>query len=127
MTTPAVTRDQMLSKHVAREGEMKGSDLAFLDQRIPEHEREIVNVIGMSVVENEEDPALVPKIAAPAHGFSVGYIRAKRGCGAALHSHETEEVFIPIHGQWAQLWQVAPSPAVGASISFLSGANCFIL
>ena len=86
MNTPVVTRAQMLSDHVAREPEMKGSDLAFLDQRIPAHKREIINVIDMSVVENVEDPALVPKIAAPAHGFSVGYIRAKKGCGAALHA-----------------------------------------
>ena len=35
--------------------------------------------------------------------------------------------FIPIHGQLAQLWQVAPSPTVGASIRILSGANCLIL
>jgi len=100
MDTPVVTRADMMASHVARESEMKGSDLAFLDQRLPAHKREIVNVIGMNVVENVKDPALVPKIAAPAHGFSVGYIRAGKGCGAALHSHETEEVFIPVHGQW---------------------------
>jgi mannose-6-phosphate isomerase-like protein (cupin superfamily) len=104
MSVPVITRKDMLSGYVAREGAMKGSDLAFLDQRIPAHAREIVNVIGMGVVENPEDEGLIPKIPAPAHGFSVGYIRAKRGCGAGLHAHATEEVFIPIHGQWQIHW-----------------------
>jgi mannose-6-phosphate isomerase-like protein (cupin superfamily) len=104
METPTVTRSEMLSGHVAREAEMQGSDLAFLDQRLPDHAREIVNVIGMGVVENPEDEGLVPKIPASAHGFSVGYIRAKRGRGAALHAHATEEVFIPVHGQWEVYW-----------------------
>lgn len=35
--------------------------------------------------------------------------------------------FIAIHGQCAQLRQVAPAPAVGASISSFSGTSCCIL
>ena len=35
-------------------------------------------------------------------------------------------LFIAIHGQCAQLWHVAPLPAVGASISVLPGASCRI-
>lgn len=104
MSVPVVTREEMLAGYVGREADMKGSDLAFLDQRIPAHAREIVNVIGMSVVENPDDPGLVPKISAPAHGFSVGYIRADEGRGAALHAHETEEVFVPVRGEWDIYW-----------------------
>jgi len=83
---------------------MQGSPLAFLDMRMPAHERENINIIGLNVTENADDPALEPIITAPAHGFSVGYIRAKNGRGAALHAHETEEVFIPIRGQWEIYW-----------------------
>ena len=36
------------------------------------------------------------------------------------------ELFIAIHGQCAQLLQVALTPAVGASISILPGASCCI-
>ena len=36
-------------------------------------------------------------------------------------------VFIAIHGQWAQLRQAAPLPAVGASMKVLSGQACCIL
>ena len=104
MSEPVITREEMLANHVSRASEMKGSRLAFLDQRIPAHERENINIIGLNVTENVDDPALEPLISAPAHGFSVGYIRAENGRGAALHMHETEEVFIPMRGQWEIYW-----------------------
>jgi mannose-6-phosphate isomerase-like protein (cupin superfamily) len=102
---PAVRVEDMERGHVARLAAMKGSDLAFLDQRMPGYQREIINVIGMGVVENTGDPALQPKIAAPAHGFAVTYARhAPRGHGAALHRHPTEEVFIAVKGAWQVYW-----------------------
>ena len=39
-----------------------------------------------------------------AAGFSVTYVRAKTGRGAALHRHATEEVFIPVKGRWQVFW-----------------------
>ena len=104
MDVPVVTREQMLANNVSRASEMKGSPLAFLDMRMPAHERENINIIGLNVTENVDDPALAPIIKAPALGFSIGYIRAKDGCGAALHAHETEEVFVPIRGRWDIYW-----------------------
>ena len=79
----------------------KGSDLAFLDQRLPAYEREIINMVGMGVTEN---PALRPHVKAGASGFSITYVRAAKGKGAALHRHATEEVFLPIHGRWQVFW-----------------------
>jgi quercetin dioxygenase-like cupin family protein len=102
---PAVPVEKMERQHVARLAAMNGSNLAFLDQRIPGYQREIINVIGMGVVENMGDPALKPKIAAPAHGFAVTYVRnTPRGHGAALHRHPTEEVFIAAKGAWEVYW-----------------------
>ena len=102
---PAVSVDEMERRNVARLDAMKGSDLAFLDQRIPGYQREIINIIGMGVVENLDDPDLVPKIAAPAHGFAVTYVRhTPKGHGAALHRHPTEEVFIAAKGPWEVFW-----------------------
>ena len=105
MDAPRVSKEQMLAKHVVRFADCRGSDLAFLDQRIPGHEREICNVIGMNVVENMDDPALEPKLG-NAHGFSLVYNRAKEGSGsgAALHAHQTEEIFIPMKGTWEVVW-----------------------
>jgi quercetin dioxygenase-like cupin family protein len=102
---PIVSVDEMERQNVARLDAMKGSDLAFLDQRIPGYQREIINIIGMGVVENLDDPDLRPKIAAPAHGFAVTYVRhTPKGHGAALHRHPTEEVFIAAKGPWEVFW-----------------------
>ena len=102
---PIVSVDEMERQNVARLDAMKGSDLAFLDQRIPGYQREIINIIGMGVVENLDDPDLRPKIAAPAHGFAVTYVRhTPKGHGAALHRHPTEEVFIAAKGLWEVFW-----------------------
>ena len=102
---PKVSVEQMERGHVARLAAMKGSTLAFLDQRIPGYQREIINIIGMGVVENLNDPALQPKIAAPAQGFAVTYVRnTPKGHGAALHRHPTEEVFIAAKGPWEVFW-----------------------
>ena len=102
---PAVSVDEMERRNVARLDAIKGSGLAFLDQRIPGYQREIINIIGMGVVENLDDPDLAPKIAAPAHGFAVTYVRhTPKGHGAALHRHPTEEVFIAAKGPWEVFW-----------------------
>src|SRR5215207_7583610 len=102
---PSVSADEMERRNVARLDAMKGSELAFLDQRIPGYQREIINIIGMGVVENLKDPDLQPKIAGPAHGFAVTYVRhTPKGHGAALHRHPTEEVFIAAKGPWEVFW-----------------------
>jgi quercetin dioxygenase-like cupin family protein len=101
---PTVSVARMESDNTARLGRATGSDIAFLDQKIPAYRREIINMIGMGVTENVKDPNLAPKIKAPAHGFTVTYVRAPRGCGAALHRHPTEEVFLTLKGKWEIYW-----------------------
>ena len=85
MNPPKISFSEMESKHVIRADECRGSDLAFLDQRIPNHEREIVNVIGMNVVENIDDPLLKPKIG-NAHGFHLSTIAQKKEASLVQHS-----------------------------------------
>jgi quercetin dioxygenase-like cupin family protein len=97
---PKISRDAMERDYVAR-ATARGSDLAFLDQRIAAYEREIINMVGMGVTENA---SLKPHVRAGAEGFSVTYVRAPKGKGAALHRHATEEVFIPIKGRWQVFW-----------------------
>jgi quercetin dioxygenase-like cupin family protein len=101
---PRVSLAEM-ERNVARLRQIKGSDIAFLDQRIPGYQREIINIIGMGVVENTGDPNLAPKITGPAEGFAVTYVRnTPKGHGAALHRHPTEEVFIALKGPWEVFW-----------------------
>jgi quercetin dioxygenase-like cupin family protein len=98
---PRISPDVMERGHVARANAVQGSDIAFLDQRIPAYEREIIPMVGMGVTENAD---LRPKVNAGAAGFSITYVRAPEGCGAALHRHATEEVFIPVNGRWQVFW-----------------------
>jgi quercetin dioxygenase-like cupin family protein len=98
---PRISKEQMERENVARAKSVKGSALAFLDQRVPAYKREIIDIVGMGVTENA---ALAPKVKAGAHGFSITYVRAPKGKGAALHRHATEEVFIPVKGRWQVFW-----------------------
>jgi mannose-6-phosphate isomerase-like protein (cupin superfamily) len=101
---PKISVEKMESECSTRLKALKGSDLAFLDQRLPAYKREIINIIGTGVTENTTDPNLVPKIKTAAHGFALVYVRASKGGGAAMHRHATEEVFISVKGQWAVNW-----------------------
>jgi quercetin dioxygenase-like cupin family protein len=98
---PRISKAAMERDCVARADKVKAMDIAFLDQRVPRYERDIINMVGMGVTENA---ALKPNVKEGAAGFSVTYIRAKTGKGAALHRHATEEVFIPVKGPWQVFW-----------------------
>ena len=91
--------DQMRAR-TARFDKLRPSAEAFVDTRIPEHERDIYNVIGRGVT---EDSSLAPAITA-VEGFNVTYIGADPGKGAALHSHPTVEVFVALTGRWVVYW-----------------------
>ncbi len=93
-----------MEQFVARFSELRGSDEAYIDSRLPGHRRFKINLIGMGVVEASDKPELQPNIPLPAHGFNLGMIQAEHGNGAALHTHRTEEVFMPLVGQWAVTW-----------------------
>jgi len=89
-----------MRKRTARFTELRSSRQAFLDSKIPGHEREIFNVIGRGVT---EDPTLNPAIT-DAQDFNLTYVRAEPGKGAALHAHPTVEVFVALSGEWAMYW-----------------------
>ncbi len=92
------TVDEML-RHVARFKEQKSTAKSFIDTRIPGHERDIFSIIGAGVL---EDPDLRPSI--PAEDFHLSIVKAEPGKGASLHSHLTQEVFMPLTGRWAIFW-----------------------
>jgi mannose-6-phosphate isomerase-like protein (cupin superfamily) len=90
--------DEMM-KFVARFKEQKSTSKSFIDTRIAGHERDIFSIIGAGVI---EDPDLRPSIAA--QDFHLSIIKAEPGKGASLHSHLTQEVFMPLSGRWAVFW-----------------------
>ncbi len=103
MDTPNVPVEEM-ERYVARFSNLRGSDEAYIDSRLPGHRRLKINLVGMGVVEAADKPELRPNIPLPAHGFNLGMIQAENGNGAALHAHKTEEVFMPLVGPWAVIW-----------------------
>jgi mannose-6-phosphate isomerase-like protein (cupin superfamily) len=91
--------DEMQTR-VARFKDLRPSRQAFVDSRLPGHEREIFNVIGRGVT---EDTTLRPAIT-DARDFNLTLVHAEPGKGAALHAHPTVEVFMALSGRWAVYW-----------------------
>ncbi len=88
-----------MEAHVARFRDMQSTSKSFIDTRLPGHERDIYTIIGGGVL---EDPDIRPPL--PPQDFHLAIIRAEPGKGAALHSHLTQEVFMPLSGRWAICW-----------------------
>jgi len=99
MASRQITKEEMLTR-VARFKDLQPSHQAFIDSRIPGHEREIFNVIGRGVT---EDASLKPAITDAQH-FNLTLVQAGPGKGAALHSHPTVEVFMSLSGEWGIYW-----------------------
>lgn len=91
---------QVLATRVARRKDLKAYPKSFVDTVIPRYERNLYSIIGKSVF---EDPAMKPAITIP-HPFSFSLIEVPAGNGAGLHSHTTEEVFMPVDGRLAVFW-----------------------
>ena len=91
MSSMENSKEDML-KRVAHFKELKPSGRPFVDSLIPGHERQNFRIIGRGVT---EDPSAQPAISAP-HDFNLGLNKAASGKRAALHSHTTVEVFMPL-------------------------------
>lgn len=91
---------EQMHARIARWGDIPASPRAFVDTWVKGHERTLYSVIGSGVT---DDPNFRPRIPA-AENFHVDYIVAPKGCGAAMHWHDSEEVFIVQAGQWELDW-----------------------
>lgn len=88
-----------MEKNVARFKKLKSTDKAFIDTFIPGHEREIYQIIGTGPLEDPDAQAPIPP-----QDFHFAIVKAEPGKGAGLHSHLTQEVFMPLTGKWAIYW-----------------------
>lgn len=124
MAGKQATMDEMLAR-TARFDELEPSRQAFVDTRLPEHARDIFNVIGAGVT---EDSTLTPAITA-VESFNITYVGAEPGKGAALHSHTTVEVFIAMSSRWAVYWgdegeneiEIGPWDVVSVPVGVMRG------
>ncbi len=91
---------EQMAQRIARWGDIPASPRAFVDTWVTGHERTLYSVIGSGVT---DDPNFKPKIPA-AENFHVDFIVAPKGCGAAMHWHDSEEVFMIQSGRWEVDW-----------------------
>ncbi|MFN9774044.1 MAG: cupin domain-containing protein [Burkholderiales bacterium] len=85
------TVDEMEAR-VARFARLRPTD-AYVDAALPGCERSTFAVLGHG-----------PHAALPAEDFHLNLVRCAPGRSAPLHSHLTQEVFIPLSGTWEVFW-----------------------
>lgn len=97
--TPAVG-GPFEGRRIARWGEVKGYDDAFVTSNTPGLEKRVFKLVnrGISVGAHLE-PALPFEFP-----FSMSIIEMEVGKGATLHAHATEEVFVPLDGDLDLFW-----------------------
>jgi uncharacterized RmlC-like cupin family protein len=86
-----------MEQRVARFKTLTPHPVTFLDQALPQHKRDVFNLIGRGVSEEQGAAAEITDV----RDFNVQMSRAKPGQGAGLHSHTTIETFMPLNGSWA--------------------------
>lgn len=96
-----------MQKRVARFATLKGSSQGLPDMEHPEGVRTLLNVIGFTapkeggMVHSPVGSSASAAAAIPIdEGFNLGFARAKPGCGAFAHVHDTNETFMPLTGRW---------------------------
>jgi mannose-6-phosphate isomerase-like protein (cupin superfamily) len=115
-TSMPITREAMLA-NVFRFGEMPLSDRAFIDAVMPGHNRVLMGALGRGA----SDENLKPQVTT-AENYHIDFINAEPGNGAALHSHDTEETFICLTGQWRVAWGTNGEEHV--DLGYLDGICC---
>ncbi len=98
---------------VARFGALTRCDTGVPDMELfDECRRTFLNVLGFRQPEAGQGqfspfgnmaPAAVTHVRA---GFGMAYIAAKPGCGVLMHTHDTVETFIVMHGTWKVEWEL---------------------
>ena len=78
---------------------LEGSPNAFIDAAVPGHERVLYGALGTGTADEQ-----IVKAVKAAENFHIDFIKAGPGQGAALHSHDSEEVFIVMTGRWKVAW-----------------------
>jgi uncharacterized RmlC-like cupin family protein len=89
-----------MERRTARFRKLAPHPVTFLDQALPENQRDVFNIIGRGVSEEKGAAAEITDV----DGFNVQMSRCKPGHGNGLHSHTTVETFMPLNGRWKIVW-----------------------
>jgi len=105
--TIKIKRKEMLER-VWRFDELTPSPRAFLDCTVPGHIRTLYSALG----QGSDDEQLEGTAVEHALNYHIDFVKAEPGNGAALHSHGSEETFIPLTGRWEIFWGDAAEEAL---------------
>ncbi len=100
-----------MAKCLARFSDLTRCDAGVVDMQLPECRRTFLNVLGFSQPHGEGQispfgnlaPAAVTHLRA---GFGMAFIAARPGCGVLMHTHDTVETFMVMHGHWKLEWEL---------------------
>jgi hypothetical protein len=107
-----ISREEM-TKRIARFKDVKGSPGGLPDSFIPGCYRTLCNVIGFQPPEVADGEKIYSPVGEDAsaqaaiqisEGFNLGFAKAKPGNGPLMHTHDTNETFMPITGKWRCEW-----------------------
>ncbi|MPZ87385.1 MAG: cupin domain-containing protein [Nitriliruptorales bacterium] len=89
---------QVIADQVVRFREVQPNWEAFAEARLPGNERGFYGYVGTGASTDPRARGAIPQ----GDNFSFSIVLAGRG--ARLHAHTTEEVFIPLTGEWIVYW-----------------------
>ena len=110
ITVNQPSRDEM-TKSIARFSELTRCNTGLPDMVLPDCQRTFLNVLGFSQPKGEGQfspfgdlaPAAISHVRA---GFGMAFVAAKPGCGVLMHTHDTVETFMVMHGKWKLEWEL---------------------
>lgn len=100
-----------MDRSVARFSDLVRCNTGLPDMALPECQRTFLNVLGFSQPGGEGQfspfgdlaPAAISHVRA---GFGMAFVAAKPGCGVLMHTHDTVETFMVMHGTWKLEWEL---------------------
>jgi hypothetical protein len=91
--------DGQVREQVIRFGELTTDWASYPDTQLAEFARGLRMLVGGGSEKSRPDG-----IRVESENFTLAVVEAEPGCGAALHAHTTEEVFMPLQSEWDVYW-----------------------
>ena len=127
ITVTQPSRDEM-ARSIARFSDLTRCNTGLPDMALPDCQRTFLNVLGFSQPKGDGQfspfgdlaPAAISHVRA---GFGLAFVAAKPGCGVLMHTHDTIETFMVMHGKWKVEWELA-SGTEGVTLEPLDFIAC---
>ena len=117
-----------MTRSVARFSDLTRCNTGLPDMALADCQRTFLNVLGFSQPKGDGQfspfgdlaPAAISHVRA---GFGLAFVAAKPGCGVLMHTHDTIETFMVMHGKWKVEWELA-SGTEGVTLEPLDFIAC---